>query len=461
MIHRFEQNGIYIILDVYSGAVHIADRLIYDLLGEIDSDSIKTGKIPESIISSLSGRFAADEICEAFCEVCELYSAGLLYSEDTYGDLGEYGGGEIPVKALCLHVSHDCNMRCKYCFASTGDFGGERSLMNLETAKRAIDFVVKKSGKRRNIEIDFFGGEPLMAFDVVRGTVEYACAIEKEHNKNFRFTITTNGLLLNAENILYINENMSNIVLSLDGRKEVNDRLRVLPNGSGTYDAIVEKFQKLIAGRGNKDYYLRGTFTGFNKDFSNDVLHMAKIGFKNLSVEPVVCNLSEPYALHEEDIPSIFAEYDRLTDALVDMRKRGEGVTFFHFMVDLSQGPCVIKRVKGCGAGGEYLAVTPTGEIYPCHQFVGQQGYRMGNVFEGEINERISKSFASVTLNSRAKCRNCWAKYYCSGGCSAANYFQNRDILEPYALGCEMEKKRLECAIYMASISKTTPYEVN
>ena len=449
MIHKFEQNGLYIVLDVYSGAVHVVDRLIYLLLDFIDAEILKSAASVGII--GMESDYTEQECTEAMAEIIELYKAGLLFSEDTYGGLGEYSGGEIPVKALCLHVAHDCNMRCGYCFAATGDFGGERRIMAPETAEKALDFVLTRSGKRRNIEIDFFGGEPLMAFDTVRRAVDYARSREETEGKNFRFTITTNGLLLDDEKIGYINQNMSNVVLSLDGRREVNDRLRRTPDDRGTYDLVLQKMQSLVSTRGDKDYYLRGTFTAENLDFSNDIEHISDLGFENVSVEPVVCPPDRPYAIRQEHLPQIFAEYDRLAERLEKMREEGRGITFFHFMIDLSQGPCVIKRVKGCGAGSEYLAITPEGDIYPCHQFVGQKDFLMGNIFENTFNAEISKKFASITLNSREKCVNCWAKYYCSGGCSAANFFQNGDLLEPYSVGCETEKKRLECAIYLTA----------
>ena len=352
------------------------------------------------------------------------------------------------IKALCLHVSHDCNLRCKYCFASTGDFGtGHRMTMDFETAKKAIDFVIARSGKRRNIEVDFFGGEPLMAMDTVKRTVEYARSIEEKAGKCFRFTITTNGMLLNDENIEYINREMSNAVLSLDGRREINDDLRPTVGGKGSYDVIVPKFEKLIAGRGTKDYYLRGTFTRFHKDFADDVKVLASIG-KNVSVEPVVGKEEDPYALQESDLPELKAEYERLAEYLREHRN----VNFFHFNVDLSQGPCVIKRLRGCGAGCEYVAITPDGDIYPCHQFVGNEEYKLGSLTDGSFDMEKSGRFAELNVYTREACRNCWARFYCSGGCSASNLLVNGDIKEPHKVGCELERKRLECAIALKAI---------
>ncbi|MEG0441420.1 MAG: thioether cross-link-forming SCIFF peptide maturase, partial [Oscillospiraceae bacterium] len=355
-----------------------------------------------------------------------------------------------PIKALCLHVSHDCNLRCRYCFASTGDFGtGHRLTMDFETAKRAIDFVIEKSGSRRNIEVDFFGGEPLMAMDTVKKTVAYARSIEEEHGKCFRFTITTNGVLLDDENIAYINKEMSNAVLSLDGRPAVNDHMRKTINGKGSYDMIVPKFKQLVDGRGDKDYYLRGTFTHNNLDFAADVTHVASLGFRNISVEPVVSEPECSWALQDDDIPTILAEYEKLAEEL----KGRDDINFFHFNVDLAQGPCVIKRMRGCGAGCEYVAVTPEGDLYPCHQFVGNAEYKLGNVFEGTFDHALSDKFAELNIYTREDCKTCWARFYCSGGCSASNLLVNGDIKKPHHVGCELEKKRLECAIALRALA--------
>ena len=454
MVHTFTALGVYVAVDVNSGAVHVLDKTAYDLLEALNRQNANPGQMAEHCPADLATQlpqYSAEALEEAWQDLRDLQEEGLLFVEDDYIDPAAAVAmqREAPIKALCLHVSHDCNLRCKYCFASTGDFGtGHRMTMDFETAKRAIDFVIERSGKRRNIEVDFFGGEPLMAMDTVKKTVEYARSIEKEHDKCFRFTITTNGVLLNDENIEYINREMSNAVLSIDGRKEVNDRMRPTVNGKGSYDVIVPKFQKLIAGRGDKDYYLRGTFTRDNLDFAADVMHMASLGAKNISVEPVVGGPEDPYALREEDVPAILAEYEQLAE---ELRKHPE-VNFFHFNVDLAQGPCVIKRLRGCGAGCEYVAITPEGDIYPCHQFVGNEDYKLGNLYEDTFNMEISKAFSNLNIYTREDCKDCWARFYCSGGCSASNLLVNGDIKKPHHVGCELERKRLECAIALRAI---------
>lgn len=441
MVHTFSALGCRIAVDVSSGAVHILDELTYDLLRRAEGP-LEGERCPAEIAAELS-RYPREELDEAWRELLALQEAGELFADDDYVDPARAVPQNAPVKALCLHVAHDCNLRCKYCFASTGDFGTGRKIMDFETAKKAIDFVVARSGGRRNIEVDFFGGEPLMAMDTVRRTVDYARGLEVEKGKHFRFTITTNGVLLDDENIAYINREMDNVVLSLDGRKEVNDRMRRSAGDTGSYDRIVPRFQKLVAGRGDKDYYVRGTYTHYNTDFAEDVAHMADLGFEQISVEPVVGEASDEYTLTPEDLTRAEKEYDRLV-AL--MEKRGD-FHFFHFNVDLAQGPCVIKRMRGCGAGCEYVAVTPEGDIYPCHQFVGNPEYRMGSVHDGSFNFGISDVFAGLNIYSREDCRNCWARFYCSGGCSASNLQANGDIRKPYAAGCDLERKRLECAI--------------
>ncbi len=445
MVHTFRCLDVFVAVDVNSGAVHVLDKTAYDLLSLLDAPMGET--CPDEVAKRLLG-YGRDAIDSAWQELLELQKEGLLFTEDSYIDptTATLMQQDAPIKALCLHVSHDCNLRCRYCFASTGDFGtGQRMTMDAETARRAIDFVVERSGKRRNIEVDFFGGEPLMAMDTVKSTVEYARSIEEKANKNFRFTITTNGVLLNEENIEYINREMSNVVLSLDGRPKVNDRMRRTVSGGGSYSMIVPKFQKLVAGRGEKDYYLRGTFTRYNADFAADVLHMADLGFRNVSVEPVVGSLDCDYALRDEDLPGILEEYEKLAWALL---KRTD-VNFFHFHVDLSQGPCVIKRLRGCGAGCEYVAITPAGEIYPCHQFVGNEAYKLGSLADGSFNIELSRRFAGLNIYTRPDCQNCWAKFYCSGGCSASNLLVNGNIRTPNRMSCEMQRKRLECAIAM------------
>ena len=452
MIHRYQKKVLNFVLDVNSGAVHLLDDISYAVSGLLDENMGDT--CPQSIIDALPD-YTADEIREAYDELYELKKAGQLFAQDDYIDVSRYIPVNAPVKALCLHVAHDCNLRCKYCFASTGDFGQGRKIMPPEIAKKAIDFVIARSGVRHNIEVDFFGGEPLMAWDTVTQTVDYARSLEEKYNKKFRFTITTNGLLLDEDKRKYINENMDNCVLSLDGRREVNDEFRKTVAGTGSYDTIVPKFKALVDERDpNLDYYARGTFTSHNLDFAEDVLSIADAGFDRLSVEPVTADPGCGYDLTEDDLPKIEAEYDRLTDIMLERKKEGKPFTFFHFMVDLDQGPCVVKRLRGCGAGYEYVAVTPDGDIYPCHQFVGKDEFKQGSVLDQSFNMDIAQKFASMNIYSRPKCQKCWAKFYCSGGCSAANYDMNHDMNDSYDLGCEMERKRLECAIYLKAMDK-------
>lgn len=452
MIHRYQKKGLNFVLDVNSGAVHLLDDISYAVSGLLDENMGDT--CPQSIIDALPD-YTADEIREAYDELYELKKAGQLFAQDDYIDVSRYIPVNAPVKALCLHVAHDCNLRCKYCFASTGDFGQGRKIMPPEIAKKAIDFVIARSGVRHNIEVDFFGGEPLMAWDTVTQTVDYARSLEEKYNKKFRFTITTNGLLLDEDKRKYINENMDNCVLSLDGRREVNDEFRKTVAGTGSYDTIVPKFKALVDERDpNLDYYARGTFTSHNLDFAEDVLSIADAGFDRLSVEPVTADPGCGYDLTEDDLPKIGAEYDRLTDIMLERKKEGKPFTFFHFMVDLDQGPCVVKRLRGCGAGYEYVAVTPDGDIYPCHQFVGKDEFKQGSVLDQSFNMDIAQKFAGMNIYSRPKCQKCWAKFYCSGGCSAANYNMNHDMNDSYDLGCEMERKRLECAIYLKAMDK-------
>ena len=448
MVHTFEALGVKLAVDVNSGAVHVLDDLTYRLLPLVEPPMAE--HCPPELLARLP-EYRTEAVEEGWQDLRELAGNGLLFVEDDYVDPAAATALQqsAPIKALCLHVSHDCNLRCQYCFASTGDFGTGRKIMDIETAKRAIDFVIQRSGSRRNTEVDFFGGEPLMAMDTVKATVAYARSIEKKAGKCFRFTITTNGVLLDDENIDYINREMSNAVLSLDGRPQVNDRMRKTVNGKGSYEVIVPKFQKLVAGRGTKDYYLRGTFTHYNLDFAEDVMHMADLGFRNVSVEPVVGEETCGYALKDEDLPVVLEQYEKLAEKLKDRAD----VNFFHFNVDLAQGPCVIKRLRGCGAGCEYVAVTPEGDIYPCHQFVGNPAYKIGSLSDGSFDMELSHRFSCLNIYTREECRDCWARFYCSGGCSASNLLVNGDIKKPNHVGCEMERKRLECAIALKALA--------
>ncbi|QEK12069.1 thioether cross-link-forming SCIFF peptide maturase [Crassaminicella thermophila] len=441
MIHKFKQDDIRIVLDVNSGAVHVIDEIVYEIL-----DYYKE-KTTDEIIEKLSDKYTKKQLIEAIDEIKTLESEGLLYTEDTYVNHPAFINRKPVVKALCLHIAHDCNIRCKYCFASQGDFKGQRTLMSEEVGKKALDFLIENSGKRRNLEVDFFGGEPLMNFEVVKKLVEYGRKREEETGKRFRFTITTNGVLLDDEKMQYINENMDNVVLSIDGRKEVNDNMRYTISGQGTYDIIVPKFLKMAKMRNGKSYFVRGTFTRENLDFASDVLHLADLGFKNTSVEPVVAEANNDYAIREEDLQTIYKQYEILAKEFVKRKEEGRGFEFFHFMLDLTQGPCVIKRLSGCGAGAEYLAITPEGDIYPCHQFVGNDDFCMGNIMEGKLNKHLQVDFGNAHVYNKEKCNNCWAKFYCSGGCHANAYNFNEDIYKPYELGCEMEKKRIECSL--------------
>ena len=442
MVHQYKNNGYNIVLDVNSGAVHMVDDVMYDVI-PLFSESTK-----EEIVHSLKSKYKEADIEEAWEEVKELAEDDQLFTKDEYeGYIDQFKTRPTVVKALCLHIAHDCNLACRYCFAEEGEYHGRRELMSFEVGKAALDFLIANSGNRRNLEVDFFGGEPLMNFDVVKQLVAYGREQEKIHNKNFRFTLTTNGVLLNDDIMEFANKEMGNVVLSIDGRKEVHDYMRPFRKGAGSYDLIVPKFQKFAESRNQDKYYVRGTFTHHNLDFSEDVLHLADLGFKQISVEPVVAQPTEDYALREEDLPQLFEEYDKLAVEMIKRHKEGKDFNFFHFMIDLEGGPCVAKRLSGCGSGTEYLAVTPWGDFYPCHQFVGNETFLMGNVYEGIKNTKLQSEFKCCNVYAKEKCRNCFARFYCSGGCAANSYNFHGSITDAYDIGCELEKKRIECAI--------------
>ena len=451
MIHKFKLYGTNVVLDVYSGAVYVVDDIVYDVIDliKINDNTGLQKSLSEDIMDKLKAKYKEDVINEAYSEILELEQRGLLFSKDDNEAFVKYLDREPVIKALCLHISHDCNMRCDYCFASTGNFKGQRLLMSNEIGRKAIDFVIEKSQNRKNIEIDFFGGEPLMNFEVVKDIVDYAADKGEKYGKDFRFTLTTNGTLLSDEIIDFINDKIYNIVLSIDGRKEIHDRMRKNIADEGTYDKIIAKYIDIANSRNQDNYYVRGTYTRNNLDFSKDVIHLADLGFKQISVEPVVADSKEDYSIREEDLPVLFEEYEKLSYEYVRRRKNGQGFNFFHFMIDLSQGPCVIKKIQGCGSGSEYLAITPEGDIYPCHQFVGNTDYKMGNVIEGNLNEKIMQAFKKNNIYSKEKCKACWAKFYCSGGCIANSLKVNGDINVPYSIGCELQKKRIECALFI------------
>ena len=442
-------------MDVNSGSVHSVDALLYDaveVLAKIVPDMEKpmplTDDQKKAVREALVCKYSAEDIEDALSDIQELIDAEELFAADIYKDyVIDFKKRQTVVKALCLHIAHDCNLACKYCFAEEGEYHGRRALMSFEVGKKALDFLIANSGNRINLEVDFFGGEPLMNWNVVKQLVEYGRSQEKEHNKKFRFTLTTNGVLLNDEIMEFCNREMSNVVLSLDGRPEVNDRMRPFRNGKGSYELIVPKFQKFAKSRGEKDYFVRGTFTRNNLDFGNDVLHYADLGFEKLSMEPVVAAPEEPYSIREEDLPQIMDEYDRLAKEFVKRQKEGRGFKFFHFMLDLSQGPCVAKRLSGCGSGTEYLAVTPWGDLYPCHQFVGNEEFLLGNVDTGVVNTKVRDEFKLCNVYAKEKCKNCFARFYCSGGCAANSFNFHGSITDAYDIGCEMQKKRIKCAI--------------
>ena len=449
MVHLYKLNGYNIVLDIFSGSVHAVDDVAFDAISMYETHT------PEEIKKALAEKYKNEgvtlqDLDEVLSDISELKTDGKLFTEDQYADKAfDFKNRHTEIKALCLHVAHTCNLNCTYCFAAQGKYHGERALMSFETGKRALDFLVENSGKRRNLEVDFFGGEPLMNFEVVKQLVAYARSIEDKCGKHFRFTLTTNGVLLDDEVTEFANRECHNVVLSLDGRKEVHDRLRKTINGKGSYDTIVPKFQKFVKARGDKGYYVRGTFTHNNTDFTNDIFHMADLGFTELSMEPVVCAPGEEYALTEEDLPVLFEQYEILAKEMLRREHEGRPFTFYHYMLDLTGGPCIYKRISGCGSGTEYLAVTPWGELYPCHQFVGDPKYSMGNIWDGVTNKALQDEFKLCNAYARPDCKDCWAKLYCSGGCAANAYHATGSITGTYHYGCELFKKRIECAIML------------
>ena len=441
MVHQYKNNGYNIALDVCSGSVHVVDDLVYDIIANYE------GHTKEQVIDILSS-YDSSEVSEAYDEVTGLVEDGTLFTEDIYKDyVIDFKKRKTVVKALCINIAHDCNLACRYCFAGEGEYKGDRALMPLDIAKKSLDFLVANSGNRINLEVDFFGGEPLMNWDVVKETVLYGRSLEKKYNKKFRFTLTTNGVLLNDEIMEFANKEMHNVVLSIDGRKEIHDYMRPTRNGKGSYDLILPKFLEFAKKRAGKSYYVRGTYTHNNLDFADDVLHMADLGFDQISFEPVVSLPDEPYAIREEDIPVLCEQYDKLAKEMIKRHKEGRGFNFFHFMIDLTGGPCVAKRLAGCGSGTEYLSVTPWGDLYPCHQFVGEEGFCIGNVEEGITRLDIVDEFKLCNVYAKPKCRDCFARFYCSGGCAANAYKFHGNILDAYDIGCELQKKRIECAI--------------
>ena len=453
MVHQYKLLNQNIVLDTCSGGVYAVDEMAYDTIALFEKQE------KEQIINDIFNKYKDQNVDKAEVEECynqilELKDKGVLFSNDTF----EHMASELKaktsgvIKALCLHVAHTCNLNCEYCFASQGKYHGERAIMSYEVGKRALDFLVENSGSRTNLEVDFFGGEPLMNFDVVKDLVKYARSIEKEKKKNFRFTLTTNGVLIDDDVIEFANKEMSNVVLSLDGRKEVHDRYRVDYKGEGSWEKIIPKFQKLVKERGNKDYYMRGTFTHFNPDFVEDIKEMLKLGFTELSMEPVVCAEGDKNQLTKEDLPIVLEQYEKLAELMLEKKQEGKPFTFYHYMIDLKGGPCIYKRISGCGSGTEYMAVTPTGDLYPCHQFVGEERFKLGNIFDGVTNKEVTKEFFDCNVYAREDCKDCWAKLYCSGGCAANAYHATGSVRGVYKYGCELFKKRMECAIALSVI---------
>ncbi len=449
MVHQYKLNGYNIVLDTCSGSVHVVDDVAYDII------ALYKEKSADEIAEEISAKYSSDGVTKQDCLDCiedvkSLEQMQKLYTPDTYADMAfDFKNRNTVLKAMCLHVAHTCNLNCEYCFASQGKYHGERALMSFEVGKRALDFLIENSGTRHNLEVDFFGGEPLMNWDVVKQLVAYAREQEKIHNKNFRFTLTTNGMLIDDDVIEFSNKEMSNVVLSLDGRKEVHDRLRKDYTGKGSYDIILPKFKEFVERRGNKSYYMRGTFTHANTDFTNDIFHMADMGFTELSMEPVVCAPSDVSALTNEDLPVLFEQYEILAKEMIKRKREGRPFTFYHYMLDLKHGPCIYKRISGCGSGTEYVAVTPTGDIYPCHQFVGDEKYLLGDIYNGISNTEVQNEFKLCNAYARKECEDCWAKLYCSGGCAANSYHATGKITGIYEYGCELFKKRIECAVML------------
>lgn len=467
MIHQYKNSGLNIVMDIESGSVHVVDDIVYDIVHALDAmDSVSDfrkvsdGEVKASDFSELEGylkfmlsKYNDEDIEEAYNEVKELIEGERLFTDDIYKDfVMDFKKRTTVVKALCLHIAHDCNLACKYCFADEGEYHGKRELMSYEVGRKALDFLVANSGSRTNLEVDFFGGEPLMNFEVVKQLVKYGRSLEEPNNKKFRFTLTTNGVLLDDDILEFANKEMSNLVLSLDGRKEVHDLMRPRRGGQGSYDTVVPKFIKAAESRNQMNYYVRGTYTRNNLDFAKDVIHMADLGFEQISVEPVVADKSESYAIREEDIDTLIKQYDELTAEMIKRKKEGKPFNFFHFMIDLSGGPCVAKRLSGCGSGTEYLAVSPSGELYPCHQFMGMKDFLLGNVDEGVIRTDIRDEFKLCNVYAKEKCKNCFAKFYCSGGCAANSYNFSGSINGTYEIGCELQKKRIECAIALKAL---------
>lgn len=453
MIHKYKFENTNFVIDVNSGAVHIVDDIAFDILDFIPGTFFDYSE--SYVVKKLSDKYSENDIKDTYAELLSLHESGKLFSNDPYFKLVSNGIESSPIKAICLNVSHDCNLRCEYCFASKGDFKCKRELMSLETAKKAVDFLIKKSEGIKNLEMDFFGGEPLMNFDVVKATVEYARSLEQKHNKNFRFTITTNGILLDDEKIDFINKEMYDVVLSLDGRKKVNDKFRVTKAKQGSYDLVVSKFKKLVDERKGKQYYVRGTYTTENLDFSEDVMHLYNLGFNEISMEPALSKEEFPYAIDESNLKEVLAEHEKLCKTLIELKKKGESINFFNFNINLDDGPCISKRLKGCGFGNDYVAITPNGDIYPCHQLVGEEKFIIGNINSDTFNSKLKNEFLKLSVYHKDECKKCWAKFYCCGGCNARNYQHNGNIKKSFKVGCELQKKKTECAIAYSVLSKT------